>query len=234
MKTCVNETAEEVIGKTRRTRKEQWITQDSWKLIDERKEAKCKCDQSVQANEEELNPFASLDKKVKKRCKKDKKAFIEKKETKAKEAAKRNDSKTQFKIVKKLTGVNSNNTVPIKDKQGKVVSSSVEQIQRWVEHFREVLNQPAPPSFLNFDNYEVMHPLEVNTDKIRITETSKAIKILKNIKAPGIDNITPELLKHGGPDIAQELLLSIQLWNSVNIPNEWRKGKIVRLPKKGI
>ena len=44
MKTCVNETAEEVIGKRRETRKEQRITQDTWKLIDERKKAKCKHD----------------------------------------------------------------------------------------------------------------------------------------------------------------------------------------------
>ena len=118
MKTCVNETAEEVIGKQSGTRKEQWITQDTWKLIDERKEAKCKHDQSVQGNKEEINQqYASLYKKVKKSSNKDKKAFIEKKETEAEEAAKKNDSKALFKIVKELTGVNSNNTVPIKEKQ---------------------------------------------------------------------------------------------------------------------
>ena len=131
MKTYVNETAEEVIGKRRETRKEQWITQDTWKLIDERKEAKYKRDQSVQGNKEELNQqYASLDKKVKKSCKKDKKAFIEKKEREAERAAKKNDSKTLFKIVKELTGVNSNNKVPIKDKQGKVLSSEEEQSHR--------------------------------------------------------------------------------------------------------
>ena len=86
----MNETAEGVIGKRRGTRKEQWITQDTWKLTDERKEAKCKCDQSVQGNKEELNQqYASLDKKVKKSCKKDKKAFIEKKETVAEEAVRK-------------------------------------------------------------------------------------------------------------------------------------------------
>ena len=143
MKTCVNETAEEVIGKRRGTRKEQWITQDTWKLIDVRKEAKCKASQSGQENKEELNQkYANLEKKVKKSCKKDKKAFIKKKETEAEQAAKKNDSKTLFKIVKELTGVNSNNKVP---KQGKLLNSSEEQNQRWIEHFREVLNQLDPP-----------------------------------------------------------------------------------------
>ena len=54
MKTCVNETTEEVIGKRRGTRKEQWIFQTTWKLIDQRKAAKCKLDQSVQGNKDEL------------------------------------------------------------------------------------------------------------------------------------------------------------------------------------
>ena len=209
----VNETAEEVIGKRRETSKDQWITQDTWKLIDERKEAKCKSDQSVQGNKGEPNQqYASPDKKVMKSCKKDKKAFIEKTETE--EAAKKNYSRTLFKVVKKITGVNSSNKVRIKDKQGKVLSLE-EQNHRWIEHFREVLNQPDPPSFLNFDGYEVMHPLEVNTDEIRITEVLKAIKTLKKNKPPGTDNITPELLKHGGLDMAQELchLFNI-VWNS--------------------
>ena len=113
--------------------------------------------------------------------------------------------------------------MPIKDKQGKVLSSEEEQNHRWIEHFREVLNQPDPPSFLNFNSYEVMHPLEVNTDEIRITEVLKAIKTLKN------NNITPEVLKHGGPNTAQELC---HLFNIVSgtVPDEWRKGMIVRLP----
>ena len=190
----------------------------------------------MQGNKEELSQqYKSLDNKVKKSCKKDKKAFIKKKETEAEETAKKNDSKTLFKIVRELTGINSNNKVPIKDKQGKVLSSEEEQNHRWIEHFREELNQPDPPSFLNFDSYEVIHPLEVNTDEIRITEVLKAIKTLKNKKASGIDNIIPELLKHGGPDMAQELchLFNI-VWNFETVSDKWRKGMIVRLPKKGI
>ena len=147
----------------------------------------------MQGNKDELNQqYANLKKKVKKSCKKDNKAFIEKKETEAEEAAKKNDSMTLFKIVKELTGVNSNNKVAIKDKQSKGLSLEGEQNHRSIKHFREVLNKPDPPSFLNFDSYEVMHPTEVNTDEIRITEALKAIKTLKSNKTPGIDNITPE------------------------------------------
>ena len=123
--------------------------------------------------------------------------------------------------MKELTGVNSNNRVPIKDKQDKVLSSEEEQNHRWIEHSREVLKQPDPPSFLNFDSYDYMHPLEVNTDEIRITEVLKAIKTLKNNKVPGIDNITPELLKHGGLNMTQELChLSNIVWNSETVPDE--------------
>ena len=87
----------------------------------ERKEAKCKCDQSVQGNKEERNQqYASLGKKVKKSCKKDKKAFIKKKETEVEEATKKNDSKMLL---------NSNNKMPIKDKQGKVSAQKENKIK---------------------------------------------------------------------------------------------------------
>ena len=69
----------------------------------------------MQGNKEELiQQHASLDKTLKKSCKKDKKAFIEKKETETKEAAKKNDSKMLFKFVKELAGVNSKYTKYIK------------------------------------------------------------------------------------------------------------------------
>ena len=77
MKTCVNETAEEVIGKRRETRKDQWITQDTWKLIDERKEAKCKSDQSVQGNKVNLtNSMQAQTRKWRRAARKTKKPLL--------------------------------------------------------------------------------------------------------------------------------------------------------------
>ena len=54
-----------------------------------------------------------------------------------------------------------------------------------MEHFREVLNQPDPPSYINFTNEKVMDTLKVNTNQITEDEDDKAITGFKNDKAPG-------------------------------------------------
>ena len=65
-------------------------------------------------------------------------------------------------------------------------------------------------------------------------EVDKAIGLLKRNKAPGIDNITPELLKDGGDNIKDWLLRICQLaWTRETTPKEWGKGLILPLPKKG-
>ena len=67
---------------------------------------------------------------MKKSYKKDKEAFFREEKTEAEETAKKNYSKMIFKIVKELTGVNSkNNSVPIKDKESKVLSLEEDQIK---------------------------------------------------------------------------------------------------------
>ena len=65
-------------------------------------------------------------------------------------------------------------------------------------------------------------------------ELDKAISLLKRNKAPGIDNISPELLKDGGNNIREWLLRICRLiWHKERTPSEWGKGIILPLPKKG-
>ena len=65
-------------------------------------------------------------------------------------------------------------------------------------------------------------------------ELDKAIALLKRSKAPGIDNITSEILKDGGEAIKDWLLRICRLiWESEETPEEWSKGIILPLPKKG-
>lgn len=61
-----------------------------------------------------------------------------------------------------------------------------------------------------------------------------AILKRKNDKAPGEDGVCPEMLKADEkekPYILQRILQDI--WNKEDIPDDWNKGVIIKLPKKG-
>jgi len=67
-------------------------------------------------------------------------------------------------------------------------------------------------------------------------ETERAIKARKNNKAAGLDEISAELLKHGGPKCSTIGALTSVLnsyYEEKCVPYDWRKGVIIRLPKKG-
>jgi len=70
-------------------------------------------------------------------------------------------------------------------------------------------------------------------------EMERAIKALKNNKAASlmrIDEISAELLKHGGTNTIGTLTsLMNSCWKENCVPDDWRKGvtvKPVKLPKK--
>jgi hypothetical protein len=62
----------------------------------------------------------------------------------------------------------------------------------------------------------------------------EAISKMKNGKAPGIDNITVELIKNGGPEPLQRIFdLLLQIWGQEKVPEEWEIGIICPIFKKG-
>ena len=228
--------AQTTIGRRRGRRRERWIQDQSWKLIDERKIVKLKRDQArtIEEIQRESRKYAELDRLVKKSCRKDKKKWLEGKGAEAQEAADRNDVRTLYRIVNELSGTKNISSVPIKNKNGKLLTTQDEQHKRWVEHFRETLNQPDPVTTHNFDMENAQEELQVNTGEITIAEVQIAIQTLKNNKAAGLDEISAELLKYGGHTMAKELTLLFNLcWQNGKVPEDWRRGAIVKIPKKG-
>ena len=116
----------------------------------------------------------------------------------------------------------------------KGIFTAEKQEAQWVEHVKETLNQPDLETTYNFDNEIHLPILNVNIDVIIEEETASAISKMKNNKAAGIDEITAELLKAGGQTIISTLTTLMNIcWTSKMVPDEWRKGIIVELPKKG-
>ena len=53
-------------------------------------------------------------------------------------------------------------------------------------------------------------------------------------KTAGLDEVAPEMLKCGGVDITHALTSLMNVcWSKSVVPEDWRRGMIIRLPKKG-
>ena len=171
---------------------------------------------------------------MKKSCRRDNIHWIQSKGVEAQEAANRNDTKSMYRIVRELTNSRSISNVPIKSKDGRTLVTEEEQSNIWMEHFEGVLNQPDPTNLIDFEQETPMTLLDITMGNISIEEVTKSIHALKNNKAGGLDEVTAELLKHGGETVAEELTyLFNRVWQAEEIPGDWRRGAILKLPKKG-
>ena len=114
-----------------------------------------------------------------------------------------------------------------------MLTSDEEVSNRWKEHFSTILNRPPPNETAEvcLDNIDT---LEVDCNPIRASEIVDALKELKANKSPGIDEITAELLKADANMTARHLTpLFRNIWDTEEVPADWKRGIIVKLPKKG-
>ena len=76
--------------------------------------------------------------------------------------------------------------------------------------------------------------LTINESKITKQEIKEALKKLKNGKAAGEDNLPGELLKSDINQTTKVLhTLLNKIWESQTVPQEWKQGVLIKLPKKG-
>jgi hypothetical protein len=104
-------------------------------------------------------------------------------------------------------------------------------VQRWLEHFGEILSTPAQEVEHNLNT--TPHLIPRNENPPRHTEIVKVIKQLKK-KAAGPDGIPSEIFT-ACPNTMATLLepLIKTTWESERFPDLWKKGYIIKLPKKG-
>lgn len=85
------------------------------------------------------------DKLVKKNTRKDKKQLINNLANRAEEAAAQHNMKELYNITRRLAGKRKIPDRPTRlDREGNTLTTQEDQLKRWTEHFRELLNRARP------------------------------------------------------------------------------------------
>ncbi|KAF6205809.1 hypothetical protein GE061_019983 [Apolygus lucorum] len=115
-----------------------------------------------------------------------------------------------------------------------LLTTQGEQVRRWKEHFQEVLNHETSDAEIPNLRLGNQSEIEIPIEPPSVNEIASAINDMKNGKAPGVDGIPPEILKADAMLTAKMIEpLFLEIWKEERIPTEWRKGMIIKLPKKG-
>ena len=233
VKESLRSTCKEVLG-PRKLHQKEWITAETLKKIEDRRNKKAAVNNSKTraTKSKALKEYTEAHRVVKRNIRKDKKMYVDGLAGEAEQAAYSGNMKALYDITKRLSGRNSKPERPVKDKQGKTINRIDQQLNRWAEHFEELLNRPAP------QNAPVIEPatvdLPIRCDKPTKEEIKKAITLMKNGKAAGPDDIPAEALKVD-LNTSVEMLYPLfeRIWEEEDIPTDWKEGHLIKLPKKG-
>ena len=124
-----------------------------------------------------------------------------------------------------------------KTKDGSIISDQNEVLARWNEHFDDLLNKNNNQKYAAAEDgntWSVEGPIAEEMNPPTLEELEKAIKKLKNNKAPGADGITAERFRQGGIELKNRMLqLRLRIWVNEELPHEWNFCIICPVLKKG-
>ena len=233
IKEAVNTTCEDILGRRKRQQKD-WISAETIRKIQIRKYKKEAVTSSrtraAKAAAQKEHTAANRD--VRKSVKTDKRDFVEGLAEEAERAAASGNMKRLYDTTKNSAGKFKKSDRPIRNKNGTVLTGVYKQLNRWAEHFWELLNRPRP------QNQPDIQPAEedflINCNKPTREEIKRAIGHIQNGKAAGPDSIPAEALKRD-VTTSVEMLYSLfeEIWEKEEIPAEWKEGYLIKIPKKG-
>ena len=205
-------TCEEVLGKEK-TQHKEWISADTIHKLETRREWKTVLNNSrtraVKAKAQE--EYTTVDREVKRSIKKDKRDYIDDLARQAETASGQGNMRDLYLVTKKLTGKFQQTDKPVMDKNGNPLTTTNEQLKRWAEHFRELLNRPTSDSPPDIPPAETELP--ISCDKPSKAEIKKATMTLRSEKAAEPDEIPVEATK-ADTETAVKMLYSlfIKIW----------------------
>ena len=112
---------------------------------------------------------------------------------------------------------------------GELLTQTEDIVGRWKEHFEELLNPTNTSS-----GEEAESEASGEAPLISLAEVTEVVKQLFSGKAPGVDEIRPEMLKAlDSVGLLWLTRLYNVAWGSGTVPMEWQTGVVVPIFKKG-
>ena len=103
--------------------------------------------------------YTAADREVKRSIRKDKRDYIHDLARQAETAARQGNLKDLCLMTKKLMDKFQQTDKTVKDKDWNPLTTSNEQLERWAEHFGELLKRPAPDSLPDIPSAETELPI---------------------------------------------------------------------------
>lgn len=216
--------------KKRKLKRSDWWNDEIAKLVKEKKE-KYNAWLQMRTNEKR-EVYRSICKEVKKEVKISKNRANEEWGRKVTQKFREN-KKLFYKVVKEERKTKEQVVWKIKDKNGKVLEEKEKVKDRYKEYFNDLLNVKSDkPTEINTLGMNARKIGKCELNEISEEEIVNAIKSMKCEKSPGVDEITPEMLKDGGSVIVKWFKrLSNVCMNEGEVPRDWQKSIIVPLYK---
>ena len=123
---------------------------------------------------------------------------------------------------------------PVNSKDGELLTAPDMVKDRWVEHFRDLLNQPTDADLTIAGGIDQLTVFESMSRSIEEQELDQALRNTQLGKSPGPDGILPEILVNGGCRLRAFLLVLFNIcWVTEIIRLDWIDANIAILFKKG-
>ncbi|CAF3704228.1 unnamed protein product [Rotaria sp. Silwood1] len=152
-------------------------------------------------------------------------------------AMKKNDPATAYRLIRQLKGRCANiEHHPVQDTNGQLLISSTARLTRWKEYFQDLLNVPTKVNPLIIQ--QITPAIIPSHEELRqsmtpsLIEVEQAINKMKSGRAPGIDEISADILKVGGPPMVKWLHeFFVDIWNNEEMIDDWTTAILIRLHK---
>ena len=226
IKEAVNTACEEVLGR-RKPQQKDWISAETSRKIQIRKDKKGAFNSSRTraAKAAAQKEHTAANRKVRKSVKTHKRDFVEGLAEEAERAAASRNMKQLYDTTKKLAGKFKKSKRPIRDKNGTVLTGVDKQLNRWAEHFVELLNRPRPHNEPDIQPAE--EDLLINCNKpMPEKRLNVQLDIFKMEKQQVLMVFQQKHYKGRCNYASVEMLYSLfeEILEKEEIPAEWKEG----------